>query len=103
FDQLADLLLAQRISPRRHHSGAPDALTSSLDDLQKNLTRILSHHLAIGKIRRLWLESLRAGTVSLSPNTMAHRAQFLEKDRGPFCGQNPRRNRKAPKQNRKRE
>ena len=129
FDQLADLLFAQRIPPRRHYGRAPDALTSSLDDLQKDLIGILCHHLAISKIRRLWLKEkklktsseslaidwqlvksagfgsspLRARTVSLSANTMAHRAQFLEKDRGLFCGQKPRRNREAPKQDRKRE
>ena len=66
-------------SPRRHHIGAPHALSSSLENLKQHAVRVLRHGFTISEVGRLRLQSLSAGTISLAAGSMAHTEQSSPK------------------------
>lgn len=87
FNQPLDLLIAQGISPRRHHRGPPRALPAPFDDPEEHGVRIFLHDLTIGKVGGFRLQPLSAWTIALAANPMAHRTKLSKKRSRLICRQ----------------
>src|SRR5262245_16176204 len=86
-DQLANLPVRQRITPRGHDGGASRSLTASLDDREQRRIGLLLHDRAVGEVGGTGIEPGGARSVPLASDAMTDRADLDEGFPGVVRGQ----------------
>src|SRR4029450_7889422 len=86
-DQLANLPVRQRITPRGHDGGASRSLTASLDDGEQRRIGLLLHDRAVREVGGTWIEPGGARPAPLASDAVTDRADLDEGFPGVVRGQ----------------